>query len=108
MTTQQFQIQFDQNLLTKFFTEALFARGNRRSEIRQALSDAFKRYQEYVGSGAEIKVEAAAFDHLASEYTRLFDKYEEEREKKAVPVGGGVYVDVVRDDDYRDITKGES
>lgn len=108
--TQQFQVNFDINVLTQLFTEELnaYPTMTRRAGIRESLARAFRRYADRVGGNTEIKVSNDTFEMLAAEYTRLFDKYEEEQEKKAVPVGGGVYVDVVRDDDYHDITGGKS
>ena len=45
------------------------------------------------------------FEALASQYEAAIARYREAQDRGAKPVGGGVYAEVVSDDDYAAIAK---
>src|SRR5208337_4763390 len=56
---------------------------------------------------SDVRLSEEDFEKLVAGYDRLFEKYRMEQERGAVPVGGGVYAEVVSDDEYQErVAKG--
>lgn len=111
---QQYNIAFDMNVLIQFVTNRLNQdpdnydpqRGVNVDKVRAAISQGLKDYADSIGEGTEIKVDGAWFEMVAGHFVRLLEEYKRERaEKKAIPVGHGVYADVVDDDAYAEAVK---
>jgi hypothetical protein len=58
---------------------------------------------------SDVRVSEEDFEKLVAGYERLLEKYRAEQERGAVPVGGGVYAEIVSDDEYQErVAKGDS
>ena len=111
-TPPNFQSQLDLNLLGQFFAQEInqVPLSRARDYVRTALSKAFKRYEDHIGNhqfNARINIEEQAFEQLAAAYTKSVTQHEEQAAQGAVNVGG-VYVQTVSENDYDDLTKGQS
>lgn len=90
-----------QKRLIFFVTEHL----NRGFRVRDAVSAAFKSLAESLGE-AEVCVTEETFEKMVAYFESAVEKYRAEQEKGAKAVGGGIYAEVVSDDEYRDRTQG--
>ncbi len=107
-----FQTMLDLTLLGQFFAQEInqVAENRRREYVRTALSRAFKRYEDHIGNynfNARINIEEQTFEQLALAYTKILEQHAEQTAAGAKNMDG-VYVDVVRDDDFHDLTRGQS
>src|SRR5271154_4484380 len=75
--------------------------------VRDAVSKGLKTLADESARSSnvssEVRLSEEDFEKLVAGYDRLLEKYRMEQERGAVPVGGGVYVEVVSDDDYREL-----
>lgn len=90
-----------QERLHQFMSENL----NAGLLVRDALRAALKRLADYAvlqnGVRTEVRMpNESEFEALATKYEEAIARYREEQERGAKPVGGGVYAEVVSDDDY--------
>ena len=105
-----FQAQLDLNLLGNFFAQIInqYPEGQRSKHVREALSRAFKAYEDYLGNyqfNARINIAEDDFEKLAQAYTMSIEKHEQEAAAKALNLGHGLFADVVDDEDYRERMK---
>jgi len=89
-----------QKRLIHFVTEYL----NRGYRVRDAVSAAFKSLAESFGE-AEVRVTEEAFEKTVTYFESAVEKYRAEQEAGTKAVGGGIYAEVVSDDEYRERTR---
>lgn len=76
---------------------------NRGYKPRDAVAGALKALSDWAsseGMPAQVRVGADQFEVLVKMVEDQIERFRVEQERGAVPVGGGVYVDVVDNDDY--------
>ncbi len=87
-----------QKRLIYFVTEYL----NRGYRVRDAVSAGFKALSDSFGEGSEVRVTEEAFEKNVAYFEKAVETYRAQQEAGAQPVGGGLYAEVVDDDEYRE------
>lgn len=92
-----------QRRLIYFVTEYL----NRGFPVRDAVGAGFKALADSYNDGREIRVTEETFEKTVATFQKQLDEYRAQQEAGASPIGEGLYVEVVSDDEYRErIAKG--
>jgi hypothetical protein len=91
-----------QQRLIHFVTDYL----NRGYRVRDAVSAGFKALADSYGEGSNVRVTEETFEKTVTYFEVALEKYRVEQEKGVAPVGGGIYAEVVSDDEYRERTRG--
>ena len=76
---------------------------NRGYKPRDAVASALKALADWASSAgmpAQIRIPADQFEMLVKSVEDQIGRFRTEQERGAVPVGGGVYVDVMDDDEF--------
>ena len=87
-----------QKRLIYFVTEYL----NRGFRARDAVSAGFKALADSLGGGAEVRVNEEAFEKTVAYFEKAVETYRVQQEAGAKAVGGGIYAEVVGEDEYRE------
>lgn len=87
-----------QKRLIYFVTDFL----NRGYRVRDAVSAAFKALSDSFGEGSEVRVTEEAFEKTVAYFEKAVETYRAQQEAGAQAVGGGLYAEVVDDDEYRE------
>lgn len=97
--TQQVQIQAPpdfQKRLIHFVTEYL----NRGWRVRDAVLEALKATQDSYGSDVEFRMGAEQVEKLVAYFEHAVETYRAQEEAGHQAVGGGLYAEVVSEDEY--------
>ena len=81
---------------------------NRKFSPRDAVAGALRAVADWAsaeGFPAAVQVGEEDFERLVTQVEQMIERFRAEQEKGAVPVGGGVYVDVVDNDEYAERMK---
>lgn len=89
-----------QKRLIHFVTEQL----NRGWRVRDAVLEGLKRVQDSYGSDVEIRVGAEQVENLVTYFEGAVEAYRQQQESGHQAVGGGLYAEVVSDDEYAERT----
>jgi hypothetical protein len=76
---------------------------NRGYRPRDAVERALKALSDWAvseGMSAQVRIGVAEFEGLVKMVEAQIERFRVEQERGAVPVGGGVYVDVVESDEF--------
>lgn len=87
-----------QKRLIYFVTEFL----NRGYRVRDAVAAGFKSLSDSLGEGSEVRVTEEAFEKTVAYFARAVEAYRVAQEAGLEVVGGGLYAEVVPDDEYRE------
>lgn len=87
-----------QKRLIYFVTEYL----NRGFRVRDAVSAGFKALSDSFGDGSEVRVTEEAFEKTVAYFEKAVETYRMQQEAGAQAVGGGLYAQVVDEDEYRE------
>ena len=90
-----------QKRLIHFVTEHL----NRGWRVRDAVLESLKKVQDSYGTDVEIRVGAAEVENLVAYFERAVESYRESQDAGRQAVGGGLYAEVVDEDEYVERTK---
>jgi len=89
-----------QKRLIYFVTEYL----NRGHRVRDAVAHGFKALSDSFGEGSEVRVTEEAFERTVAYFEKAVETFRAQQAAGAQPVGGGVYAEVVGEDEYRERT----
>jgi hypothetical protein len=93
-----------QRRLIFFVTDFL----NRGYRVRDAVSAGFKSLADSFGEGSELRVNEETFEKTCAYFEKAVETYRMQQEAGATAVGGGVYAEVVGEDEYRErVAKGQ-
>lgn len=87
-----------QKRLIFFVTDFL----NRGYRVRDAVSAGFKALADSFGELSEVRVTEETFEKTVAYFEKAVETYRAQQEVGAVAVGGGVYAEVVSDDEYQE------
>jgi hypothetical protein len=87
-----------QKRLIYFVTEYL----NRGYRVRDAVAGGFKSLSDSLGEGSEVRVTEEAFEKTVAYFEKAVEHYRAQQEAGRQAVGGGVYAEVVGEDEYRE------
>ena len=94
-----------QKRLIYFVTDFL----NRGYPVREAVGAGFRTLADSYNDGREIRVTEEAFEKTVASFEQQLETYRAQQEAGGQPVGDGVYVEVVSDDEYRErVAKADS
>jgi len=93
-----------QKRLIFFVTEFL----NRGFRVRDAVSAGFKSLSDSLGVGSEVRVTEEAFEKTVAYFEKAVETFRAQQEAGAQAVGGGLYAEVVSEDEYRERVTGGS
>jgi len=90
--------QDTQRRLIHFVTEFL----NRGYRVRDAVAAGFKALSDSFGVGSEVRVTEEAFEKTVAYFEKAVETYRAQQEAGRQAVGGGLYVETVPEDEYRE------
>jgi len=93
-----------QKRLIQFVTDHL----NRGWRVRDAVLESMKKVQDSYGADVEIRMGAEQIENLVAYFERAVETYREGQEAGRQAVGGGLYAEVVSEDEYAERTKRSS
>jgi hypothetical protein len=102
--TESVQIQAPadfQKRVIHFVTDLL----NRGWRVRDAVLEGMKRTNDSYGAGVEFRINADAMEKLVAYFENAVEQWREQREVGGKAVGGGLYAEVVGQDEYDERTK---
>lgn len=102
--TESVQIQAPadfQKRVIHFVTDLL----NRGWRVRDAVLEGMKRTNDSYGQGVEFAITGDAMEKLIAYFEAAVEQWREARETGQEAVGGGLYAEVVGQDEYDERTK---
>jgi hypothetical protein len=78
---------------------------NRGFRVRDAVSAGFKAVADSYGETANVRVTEESFEKMVTYFEQAVEKYRTEQGKGSAAVGGGLYAEVVSDDEFHERTR---